>query len=285
MVQREGPKAWENLRVDLATLELGDRSAQGRLSAKPLGASRPWWPPDAQAFCLEAERAEEVGDLDHADRELGRALDLLPAEPWLHSWRGRLALRRDRLEDARREFLHAIEVDQELPAAQVGLAVACARLGYAAEARTAARRALDLHPGDPDARKLNRSLAGESREEPRELRGALDTPLAGAQVTGPLFVAGWVLADGDAEPEIDLWIDGRPLDTHLRRQPRPDVTQIFPALSPMNPTPGFFAYLEVSDLSPGSHTLSCAVRAGRRILVLATRVFTTGPAEIEMPKR
>jgi len=279
--RREVPKAWEDYRVDTVSLDLWDRGAPRAIAAKPLGTSRPWWSPEAQALGLEVDRALEAGDLGAADRAFTRALDLMPNDPWLLAARGRHLLGRGKAEDARRALQRALALDAEIPFAQCSLAVACAQLAADDEARKAVRLALELHPTDEEARKVNR-LLNAKRGEPLELRGFLDSPTAGERVTGSVLVSGWVFANGGEEAEIDLWLDGRPLEGRLRREPRPDLTELFPTLAPTNPVPGFRGYIEVSHLSPGNHTISCGVRAGAGRGVLGTRVFQIVSGEIAL---
>jgi Flp pilus assembly protein TadD len=109
-------------------------------------------------------------DLEHAEAELGLAIEYNPrfTEAWVNF--GLVELRRGNFTAARRRFVRAIELNPDLPAPFHGLGLLDERVGDLFEAERNYREALKVDPGFGPARvNLGRMLfARQSFDEARE---------------------------------------------------------------------------------------------------------------------
>jgi len=83
----------------------------------------------------------------------------------------------------------------------------------------------------------------------------LDTPAAGATVTGVVEVAGWIIDDRGVS-NIDLYVDGVFVAAADLNIPRYDVLQAYPWYAGTeNAFPGFSVSFKAGDLANGSHSV------------------------------
>ena len=90
---------------------------------------------------------------------------------------------------------------------------------------------------------------------------AIDTPAAGATVSGTILVGGWAIDNvtevGTAinPTSLQVKVDGVLMGTALYGGARPDVCNVYPG-RPGCPNVGFNFELNTSGLAPGSHTIT-----------------------------
>src|SRR5262245_49477353 len=101
-------------------------------------------------------------------------------------------------------------------------------------------------------------LAASSSAQPI---GGIDSPLDGSTVSGIVRVTGFVL-DFNAVDQINLFVDGNPVNHADMGLPRPDVLEIFPTYfnSPTS-NPGFVtSFLARGNYSDGPHSIQIMAR-------------------------
>jgi len=87
----------------------------------------------------------------------------------------------------------------------------------------------------------------------------IDSPSAGATVSGTLTVAGWAIDNttsvGTAIGSVKVFVDGTMAGTAVYGTSRPDVCSVYPG-RPGCPNVGYSFQLNTATLSPGSHTIT-----------------------------
>jgi hypothetical protein len=99
--------------------------------------------------------------------------------------------------------------------------------------------------------------------------GCLDLPAKNECILGPMVVQGWALAPPGRRYELEIQIDGEPIEARLQRRPRPDVADRYPTLRANNPTPGFRAVVDAFFLPTGRHSVALVGRSSGQAKVLA----------------
>lgn len=87
--------------------------------------------------------------------------------------------------------------------------------------------------------------------------GHIDTPVIGLLYGGVIAVAGWAI-DFETVAAIVVYVDGNVVAITTPTQPRPDITALYPSY-PTTPPPGWFTFLDTTQLSNGIHQLSAQV--------------------------
>ena len=117
------------------------------------------------------------GDLPSALRALGRATNLAPQDSEILSQRGLLALVMKQPENARRDFVEALQMNPRSADAHAGLARFHWEKGAKAEAELSANHALNLDPANDEARKILSALqSSRPKNHPSRNRLAAPTP-------------------------------------------------------------------------------------------------------------
>lgn len=93
-------------------------------------------------------------------------------------------------------------------------------------------------------------------------RGSLDTPTDGETVSGVIPVAGWAVdlatREGTGVDRVDIYIDGAQVATSDLGQTRPEIGA---AYGQNFASSGWTAQVDLSQVSPGSHTLEARARS------------------------
>ncbi|MEX1019990.1 MAG: class I SAM-dependent methyltransferase [Litorilinea sp.] len=98
-------------------------------------------------------------------------------------------------------------------------------------------------------------------------RGALEAPSSGAPVDGVLRVGGWVAAPED-KPQLTLHLDGEALDAPISYLPASPLSGVGgPGMA------GFLAWIDVTPLAEGAHTLTCYAQVGDQRVVVGEASF------------
>jgi hypothetical protein len=91
----------------------------------------------------------------------------------------------------------------------------------------------------------------------------IENPLPASVLSGGVLVAGWALDNtsvvGTALSSVEVLVDGMPVGSAIYGQSRPDVCNVYPG-RPGCPNVGFSYQLDLSTLSPGSHTITVSAR-------------------------
>jgi N-acetylmuramoyl-L-alanine amidase len=91
--------------------------------------------------------------------------------------------------------------------------------------------------------------------------GQIDFPITGLLYGGIVQVNGWAV-DFQCVAAVLLYVDGNLVAFADYGQPRPDVATLYPSYltsCPANPGPGWFTYIDTTQLSNGTHQLSALV--------------------------
>ncbi|GAB2513560.1 glycosyltransferase family 39 protein [Lysobacter humi (ex Lee et al. 2017)] len=84
----------------------------------------------------------------------------------------------------------------------------------------------------------------------------IDSPAAGARVSGRVAVRGWAFKNGVGIERVEATLDGRPVATLDYGQPFEGLDKSWPGLSdPGRPRLGYEGSVDVSGLAPGRHWL------------------------------
>jgi Flp pilus assembly protein TadD len=107
-------------------------------------------PQDAELHARLAHCLEQQGELEEAEKELGRALRLRPEMAALHIQLAQLLVRANRLPEAEHAYRTALQREPRNPVVLNNLALVLLDAGRpVAEARALAQQARDLAPGMP----------------------------------------------------------------------------------------------------------------------------------------
>jgi hypothetical protein len=87
--------------------------------------------------------------------------------------------------------------------------------------------------------------------------GHVDFPIPGLLYGGIVQVSGWAV-DFEGVAAVPVYVDGNLVAFADYGQPRPDITSLYPSY-PANPGPGWFTYIDTTQLSNGVHQLSALV--------------------------
>jgi hypothetical protein len=83
--------------------------------------------------------------------------------------------------------------------------------------------------------------------------GGLDEPVG--KVQGRTHVYGWALSDQGEVTQIEILLDGKPVNAQLKRVPRGGICTKYPGRADC-PAPGFAGEVDFSGIAKGPHTLS-----------------------------
>ena len=142
-----------NDRVVVRGVRMGLAAVTAWATTACLGcASTPPLPAEAIALNLAGARAITQGDLSVAEARLSVALEYSPrfVEAWVNL--GYVELGRGNFEQARRDFLRARDLNQDIPAPHHALGLLADREGRGDEAEAQYRAALKVDPGFAPAR-------------------------------------------------------------------------------------------------------------------------------------
>jgi hypothetical protein len=84
--------------------------------------------------------------------------------------------------------------------------------------------------------------------------GGIDQPVIGLLYGGLIVVSGWAV-DFEKVEAVFYYVDGKPINYALPTLPRSDIVSEYPSY-PANPTPGWYGYIDTTQLSNGVHQLS-----------------------------
>jgi len=107
----------------------------------------------------------------------------------------------------------------------------------------------------------------------QEILGNLDFPTNGVELSGyGIMVQGWALS-ADANPTVEILIDGKLASYAKRRVARPDVAGAYPKLKPDAYTSGFLEHVSMENFDDGDHRVRVIARAGSVEKVLGDAAF------------
>jgi hypothetical protein len=87
--------------------------------------------------------------------------------------------------------------------------------------------------------------------------GGIDQPVIGLLYGGVIVVSGWAV-DFENVAAVLVYVDGNLVDFAALGLPRPDIVSEYPSY-PSNPAPGWYTYIDTTQLSNGVHQLSVQV--------------------------
>ena len=149
------------------------------------------------------------------------------------------------------------------PSTYVNMARHQAKLNRVPDAIQSLGKAIELDPTLESAYLLRADLylrQGDSLAAAKDyghalLKGHIDVPLEGANLSGKALAGGWTISKASPIAEIWIYMDARPLTKAILGVARPDVAKVFPTES-WAPTSGWNAIFDTAGTPPGQHTLT-----------------------------
>lgn len=87
--------------------------------------------------------------------------------------------------------------------------------------------------------------------------GGIDQPVIGMLYGGLITVSGWAV-DFEGVAAVLVYVDGNLVEFGVLGLPRPDIVSFYPSY-PANPAPGWWTYVDTTQLSNGTHQLEVQV--------------------------
>jgi hypothetical protein len=87
--------------------------------------------------------------------------------------------------------------------------------------------------------------------------GGIDQPVVGLLSGGLIAISGWAV-DFEGVAAVLIYVDGNLVNFAALGTPRPDIVSEYPSF-PANPAPGWYTFIDTTQLSNGVHQLSVQV--------------------------